>query len=100
MSTTLAFGTFPLWVWLLGHDYLDFGKTKFPWWNMFLSSVTLFLPALTGLALRRYRPVLAYRIGRFLNPIAVGKRTSFLPSLIERRLFFFRLSGLHSHIRQ
>jgi len=72
ISTTLAFGTFPFWVWFLGHDYLDFNKTKFPWWNMFLSSVTLFLPALTGLILRRYRPVLAYRIGRFLNPIAVG----------------------------
>jgi len=72
-STTVAFGTFPLWISLLGKDYIDLKKAKFPWWNMFLSIITLFVPAVTGLLLRRYRPVLANRIGRFLNPIAVGK---------------------------
>lgn len=72
LSTIVSFGTFPFWVWLLGKDYIDFGKAKFPWWNMFLSVTTLFLPAMTGLILRRYRPVLAHRIARYLNPIAVG----------------------------
>jgi len=72
ISTVLAFGTFPFWVWSLGHDYIDFDKIKFPWWNMFLSLMTLFLPAMVGVLLRRYRPVLAFRIGRYLNPIAVG----------------------------
>lgn len=72
-STVIAFGTFPFWIWALGKNYIDFNKTKFPWWSMLLSLVTLFTPAIIGLLLRRYRPVLAYRIGRFLNPIAVGK---------------------------
>jgi predicted Na+-dependent transporter len=75
LSTTLAFGTFPLWIRMLGKGYVDFAKAKFPWWNMFLSVITLFIPVLTGFLLRRYRPVLAHRIGRFLNPIAVGKET-------------------------
>ena len=74
VSTTLSFGTFPFWIWLLGKTLVNFDQAKFPWWSMSLSLFTLFLPALTGLALRRYRPVLAYRIGRFLNPIAVGKK--------------------------
>jgi sodium/bile acid cotransporter 3/5 len=72
-STILAFGTFPFWIWLLGKNYIDFKNTKFPWWSMFLSLITLFIPALTGLLFRQYRPVLANRIGRFLNPIAIGK---------------------------
>lgn len=42
---------------------------------MFLSLITLFIPAITGLLLRRYRPVLAHRIARYLNPIAVGKNS-------------------------
>lgn len=73
ISTTIAFGTFPFWIWALGKTYVDFSKAKFPWWSMFLSMITLFLPAMTGFLLRRYRPVLAHRIARFLNPIAVGK---------------------------
>jgi predicted Na+-dependent transporter len=72
-STVSAFGTFPLWIWLLGKNYIAIEKIKFPWWSMFLSLITLFTPAIIGLLLRKYRPVLAYRIGRFLNPIAVGK---------------------------
>jgi sodium/bile acid cotransporter 3/5 len=73
LSTALAFGTFPFWMWLLGGNYVDLKKIKFPWWSMCLSVMTLCIPALTGLLLRRYRPVLANRIGRFLNPIAIGK---------------------------
>jgi predicted Na+-dependent transporter len=73
LSTAIAFGTFPFWIWLLGKSYVDFKKLKFPWWNMFLSLITLFVPVFTGFLLRRYRPVLAHRIGRYLNPIAVGK---------------------------
>lgn len=73
LSTVLAFGTFPFWVWLLGRNYADFSKVRFPWWNMLLSLFTLVIPSLTGLLLRRYRPVLAFRISRYLNPIAVGK---------------------------
>ncbi|CAF1350650.1 unnamed protein product [Adineta steineri] len=72
ISTALAFGTFPLWMGLLGKHYVDFSQAKFPWWSMFLSLITLFLPVSTGFLLRRYRPVVAHRIGRFLNPIAVG----------------------------
>jgi sodium/bile acid cotransporter 3/5 len=73
LSTTFSFGTFPFWIWLLGKNYIDFKKIKFPWWSMLLSLVTLIIPGLTGFLLRRYRPVLAHRISRFLNPIAVGK---------------------------
>jgi len=76
-SKIIAFGTFPFWIWLLGKNYVDFKKIKFPWWSLFLSLITLFIPAVTGLLLRRYRPVLANRIGRFLNPIAVGKENNF-----------------------
>ena len=72
-STIVAFGTFPFWIWLLGKDYVSFQQIKFPWLSMFLSLITLFIPAIVGVLLRRYRPVLAYRIGRFLNPVAVGK---------------------------
>lgn len=72
LSTICAFGTFPFWVWLLGKNYIDFTKTRFPWWSMILSLITLVIPAITGLLLRRYRPVLAHRIARYLNPIAVG----------------------------
>ncbi|UJR13551.1 hypothetical protein I4U23_000565 [Adineta vaga] len=72
LSTTLAFGTFPFWIWCLGKNYVDISKAKFPWWSMFLSLFTLLIPVMTGFLLRRYRPVLAHRIGRFLNPIAVG----------------------------
>ena len=72
LSTVLAFGTFPFWIWLLGRNYVDFKTLVFPWWDMSLSLVTLVIPALIGLLLRRYRPVLAFRIGRYLNPIAVG----------------------------
>ena len=72
-STTCSFGTFPFWLWLLGKNHIDFNKIIFPWWSMLLSLLTLFVPALTGFLLRRYRPVLAHRIGRYLNPIAVGK---------------------------
>lgn len=73
LSTTLAFGTFPFWVLTLGKSYVDFRKVKFPWWDIFLSLVLLIIPAFTGLLLRRYRPVLAHRIHRFLNPIAIGR---------------------------
>jgi predicted Na+-dependent transporter len=74
LSTTLAFGTFPFWIWLFGKNYVDFRKARFPWSSMLLSLVTLFIPAITGLLLRRYRPVLAHRIARYLNPIAIGNR--------------------------
>jgi hypothetical protein len=40
---------------------------------MFLSLIKLFIPAVTVLLLRRYRPVLA----QYLNPIAVGKHQKF-----------------------
>jgi predicted Na+-dependent transporter len=75
LSTILAFGTFPFWVWLFGKQYVDLKLLKFPWWSMLLSLLTLILPAMTGLLLRRYRPVLAHRIGRYLNPIAVGNNS-------------------------
>jgi len=39
---------------------------------MFLSLTALVVPALTGLLLRKYRPVLANRIGHFLSPIGMG----------------------------
>lgn len=69
---------------------------------MFLSSITLFLPALTGLFLRRYRPVIAYRIGRFLNPIAVGKETYLMrvPCISDFYLLFSRLFSLYSNLWQ
>jgi hypothetical protein len=73
LSTIFSFGTFPFWLWLLGRGHVDFTKIQFPWWSMLLSTFTLFLPALTGFLLRRYRPVVAHRIGRYLNPIAVGQ---------------------------
>ena len=73
LSTLFSFGTFPFWLWALGKEHANFTKLQFPWWSMLLSVVTLFLPALTGFLLRRYRPVLAHRIGRYLNPIAVGQ---------------------------
>jgi predicted Na+-dependent transporter len=33
LSITMTFlsTTFPFWVWLLGKNYIDFSKTKFPW---------------------------------------------------------------------
>ena len=89
VSTTLSFGTFPMWIWLFGGNYIDFNRTKFPWWSMFLSLMTVFLPAVVGFLFRRYRPVLAYRIGRFLNPIAVGKyENPAFDSSIDLSLFF------------
>ena len=87
LSTISAFGTFPLWIWLLGRDYIDFDKTKFPWSNMVLSLFTLFTPAICGLLLRRYRPVLAYRIGRFLNPVAVGKLSNSF-TILSSKIYF------------
>ena len=63
---------------------------------MLLSLLTLLVPALTGFLLRRYRPVLAHRIGRFVNPIAVGK-DNYL-SFLNKNLFSFRLSRLCSYI--
>ena len=74
LSTITSFGTFPFWVWLLGSNYIEFQKAKFPWSSMFLSFVTLFIPASLGLLLRRYRLALAYRIGRFLHPVTIGNR--------------------------
>ena len=81
-STTCSFGTFPFWLWMLGKNHIDFKKIIFPWWSMLLSLLTLFIPALTGFLLRRYRPVLAHRIGRYLNPIAVG---TYNPCLTTKR---------------
>ena len=72
---------------------------------MFLSLITLILPAITGLLLRRYRPVLAHRIGRYLNPVAVGKNTSisfpsFLnPSFSGYLVFILTFGGKRSFIR-
>lgn len=86
LSTTVAFGTFPFWIWFLGRNYMDFDSLHFPWWNMLLSLITLFLPASAGFLLRRYRPVIAHRIGRYLHPIAVGQS----PSLLS--LFLFDVS--------
>lgn len=97
LSTILAFGTFPFWVWLFGRQFVDFSTLRFPWWDMGLSFFTLVIPALTGLLLRRYRPVLAFRISRYLNPIAVGK--NYL-SLISFLYLFSRLSRLYSHFRR
>lgn len=87
LSTITSFGTFPFWIWLLGGSYIDFQKTKFPWSSMFLSFITLFFPAITGLLLRRYRLALAYRIGRFLHPITIGKEND-LYSIRHKILFF------------
>ncbi|CAF0850351.1 unnamed protein product [Didymodactylos carnosus] len=71
-TTAAAFGTFPFWIWALGRTFIDFKLAKFPWWNMFLSLTTLLIPVLAGLLTRRYRPVMANRVGKFLNPIGVG----------------------------
>ena len=98
LSTITSFGTFPFWIWLLGSNYIEFQKTKFPWSSMFLSFITLFIPALTGLLLRRYRLAFAYRIGRFLHPITIGKKND-LDSISQNPdLLYFRLSRFYSHI--
>ncbi|CAF0898573.1 unnamed protein product [Adineta ricciae] len=96
ISTTVAFGTFPLWIWSLGKTYVDFSKAKFPWWSMFLSMITLFLPAMTGLLLRRYRPVLAHRIARFLNPIAVGYLVFILTFGVYINMYIFYIIDFKS----
>lgn len=88
-STVLAFGTFPFWIWVLGRDHIDFHSIEFPWWNMLLSFITLFLPAFFGIFLRRYRPVLAHRIGRFLNPIAIGYLVFLLTFGVYINMFIF-----------
>ncbi|CAF3438152.1 unnamed protein product, partial [Rotaria sp. Silwood2] len=96
MSTTLAFATFPYWIWLLGKSSIDFKRVKFPWWNMFISLISLFIPALTGLLLRRYRPVLAHRIERFLNPIAVGYIVFILTFGVYINMYIFTIIDLKS----
>ncbi|CAF3775795.1 unnamed protein product [Rotaria sp. Silwood1] len=98
MSTTFAFGTFPFWVWILGKNYIDFKQVKFPWWNMFISLISLCIPALTGLLLRRYRPVLAHRIGRFLNPIAIGYLVFILTFGVYINMYIFHIIDLKSII--
>ncbi|CAF0857439.1 unnamed protein product [Rotaria sordida] len=96
LSTILAFGTFPLWIRLLGDRIIDFKKVKFPWWNMSISLLSLCLPAIIGLLLRRYRPVLAHRIGRFLNPIAFGYLVFILTFGVYINMYIFYIIDIKS----
>lgn len=73
LSTSFSFGTFPLWMWLSSKQQVDVGSLKYPWPNMVLSFVTLFLPTIIGTVVRRFRPALAHRIALFLHPIVFGE---------------------------
>ncbi|CAF4354822.1 unnamed protein product, partial [Adineta steineri] len=44
-STILAFGTFPLWILLLGREFIDTHNVHFPWENMFATLICLIVPA-------------------------------------------------------
>ena len=96
-STTFAFGSFPFWIYFLNRNNLATENFHYPWWHMLLSFVTLLLPALIGIFLRRYRPVLAYRIGQYLNPIVVGEffiYFSINKTKTHQQLFLFILGYL------
>ncbi|CAF0749286.1 unnamed protein product [Didymodactylos carnosus] len=86
---TALLGLFPFWIWILGRPFIDFHRAKFPWWNMFLSFTTLFIPAMAGLVIRRYRPAMAIRVGKFLNVIGVGLLLFVLTFGVYINMFIF-----------
>ncbi|CAF0898553.1 unnamed protein product [Adineta ricciae] len=97
-STILAFGTFPLWILLLGREFIDTHNVHFPWENMFATLICLIVPAGIGLLLRWQKPGIADRFTRFLRFITLFFILYILTFGIYTNLYVFKLINFRTVI--
>lgn len=90
-STILAFGTFPLWILLLGREFINTHNVHFPWENMSTTLVSLVAPAGIGLLLRWQKPAIADRCTRMLRFITLFFIVYILTFGIYTNLYIFKL---------
>ncbi|CAM4821442.1 unnamed protein product [Rotaria magnacalcarata] len=90
-STILAFGTFPLWILLLAREFIDTHNVHFPWENMFVTLLSLVIPAAIGLLLRWKKPTIADRFTRYLRVITLFFIAYILTFGIYTNLYIFKL---------
>ena len=69
MNLTFA-GMMPLWLFSLGRFFLDFDRIKLPYENMAISLLSIVVPVILGLILRRWKPRIATIVSRILRPFA------------------------------
>ncbi|CAF0749303.1 unnamed protein product [Didymodactylos carnosus] len=89
--TIAAFATFPLWILLLGRDFINVHAVHFPWENMFSTLFALIVPASIGLALRYFKPTIADRLTRLLRYVTIFFILYILTFGIYTNLYIFKL---------
>ncbi|XP_013401061.1 ileal sodium/bile acid cotransporter [Lingula anatina] len=71
LSTCLALGMMPLWLFLLGRFFVDESKIKIPYDNVATTIATLVGPVALGLLLHLWKPKLAMKCKRLIRPLAL-----------------------------
>ncbi|CAF3695410.1 unnamed protein product [Rotaria sordida] len=90
-STILAFGTFPVWILLLGKEFINTHNVHFPWENMFVTLISLVIPAGIGLLVRWKRPIIADRFTKFLRVLTIFFILYILTFGIYTNVYVFKL---------
>ena len=60
----------PLWMFLLGRLFVDPKRMSIPYLQIFRSLLTIIIPCLVGLLIKRFLPKLADPIARFTRPFS------------------------------
>ncbi|CAF1521367.1 unnamed protein product [Rotaria sp. Silwood1] len=90
-STILAFGTFPVWILLLAREFIDTHNVHFPWENMFVTLMSLVIPASFGLLIRSIKPSIADRFTKYLRFLTIIFILYILTFGVYTNLYVFKL---------
>lgn len=60
----------PLWMFLLGHTFIDSEQVDIPYMTIFRSLLTIIIPCLVGLLIKRFSPSVAAVIAKFTRPFS------------------------------
>lgn len=91
ISTMLAFGMMPLWLFTLGKTIFDKGNLRVPYGTLLTYVIALIIPLTIGLLIQRYLPRTAKFLTRILKTLSVLLILFIVIFAIVTNLYLFKL---------